>query len=205
MWSSPIRWTTGRQVWFAGCWQRPSNRSDFGPRSFLQSDSPIIEVGPRLSFNTAWCTNAVSIFHNCGIRQGPAYRAFPSLSPHRARCRRPGDPEAVHGPGPRPDDGVSLPRAARVVRQRRSTRTDRRDSGARTRAAPPWRRSTVKPAWPSTTGTSITTRGCSGRYCGRNPTNVECFDIAQSNSEHSRHWFFKGTAGHRRTGEARAT
>jgi len=27
---------------------------------------------------------------------------------------------------------------------------------------------------------------------GRNPTNVECFDIAQSNSEHSRHWFFKG-------------
>jgi phosphoribosylformylglycinamidine synthase len=27
---------------------------------------------------------------------------------------------------------------------------------------------------------------------GRNPTNVECFDLGQSNSEHSRHWFFKG-------------
>eukprot|EP00301_Raphidiophrys_heterophryoidea_P026145 c8954_g1_i1.p1 GENE.c8954_g1_i1~~c8954_g1_i1.p1 ORF type:complete len:1396 (-),score=448.96 c8954_g1_i1:51-4238(-) len=26
----------------------------------------------------------------------------------------------------------------------------------------------------------------------RNPTDVELFDIAQSNSEHSRHWFFKG-------------
>lgn len=26
----------------------------------------------------------------------------------------------------------------------------------------------------------------------RNPTNVECFDLAQSNSEHSRHWFFGG-------------
>lgn len=26
----------------------------------------------------------------------------------------------------------------------------------------------------------------------RNPTNIECFDLAQSNSEHSRHWFFKG-------------
>lgn len=25
----------------------------------------------------------------------------------------------------------------------------------------------------------------------RNPTSVECFDLAQSNSEHSRHWFFK--------------
>ena len=27
---------------------------------------------------------------------------------------------------------------------------------------------------------------------GRNPTNVECFDMGQSNSEHSRHWFFGG-------------
>ena len=27
---------------------------------------------------------------------------------------------------------------------------------------------------------------------GRDPTDVECFDVAQSNSEHSRHWFFKG-------------
>lgn len=26
----------------------------------------------------------------------------------------------------------------------------------------------------------------------RNPSSVECFDLAQSNSEHSRHWFFKG-------------
>jgi len=26
----------------------------------------------------------------------------------------------------------------------------------------------------------------------RNPTDVECFDLGQSNSEHSRHWFFKG-------------
>ena len=25
-----------------------------------------------------------------------------------------------------------------------------------------------------------------------NPTDVECFDMAQSNSEHSRHWFFGG-------------
>ena len=27
---------------------------------------------------------------------------------------------------------------------------------------------------------------------GRNPTNVECFQLSQANSEHSRHWFFKG-------------
>ncbi len=28
---------------------------------------------------------------------------------------------------------------------------------------------------------------------GRDPTDVECFDMGQSNSEHSRHWFFGGT------------
>jgi len=27
---------------------------------------------------------------------------------------------------------------------------------------------------------------------GRNPTDVECFDMGQSNSEHSRHWYFGG-------------
>lgn len=27
---------------------------------------------------------------------------------------------------------------------------------------------------------------------GRDPTDVECFDLGQSNSEHSRHWFFSG-------------
>nr|AOE43235.1 phosphoribosylformylglycinamide synthase [Coremiostelium polycephalum] len=29
-------------------------------------------------------------------------------------------------------------------------------------------------------------------YLKRNPSDVECFDIGQSNSEHSRHWFFNG-------------
>ena len=30
------------------------------------------------------------------------------------------------------------------------------------------------------------------REMGRNPTNIELFDLAQSNSEHCRHWFFRG-------------
>ena len=29
-------------------------------------------------------------------------------------------------------------------------------------------------------------------HLGRDPTAVECFDMGQSNSEHSRHWFFSG-------------
>jgi phosphoribosylformylglycinamidine (FGAM) synthase-like enzyme len=34
------------------------------------------------------------------------------------------------------------------------------------------------------------------RKMGRNPTNVELFDLAQSNSEHSRHWFFNVRHSH---------
>ena len=48
-------------------------------------------------------------------------------------------------------------------------------------------------AWRSTTGIWTTTQTLFvTERVGRDPTDVECFDIAQSNSEHSRHWFFKG-------------
>ena len=33
---------------------------------------------------------------------------------------------------------------------------------------------------------------CVFREMGRNPTNIELCELAQSNSEHCRHWFFKG-------------
>ena len=38
-----------------------------------------------------------------------------------------------------------------------------------------------------------------GKDIKRNPTNVELFDIAQSNSEHSRHWFFNVSMTHNST------
>ena len=41
-------------------------------------------------------------------------------------------------------------------------------------------------------GTSTSITACSPSEFRRNPTNVECFQLAQANSEHSRHWFFKG-------------
>ncbi|HCK10642.1 MAG TPA: hypothetical protein DHW45_12260, partial [Candidatus Latescibacteria bacterium] len=35
--------------------------------SQLSREDTIVEVGPRMSFSTAWSTNAVSICHACGI------------------------------------------------------------------------------------------------------------------------------------------
>jgi phosphoribosylformylglycinamidine synthase len=39
----------------------------FGERSFLGTDGLVLEVGPRMSFTTAWSTNAVAICRACGL------------------------------------------------------------------------------------------------------------------------------------------
>ena len=38
----------------------------FSGDSFLERNR-ILEVGPRMNFTTAWSTNAVSVFHACGL------------------------------------------------------------------------------------------------------------------------------------------
>ena len=38
-----------------------------GPSTFLGTSAQVFEVGPRMSFTTAWATNAVSICAACGL------------------------------------------------------------------------------------------------------------------------------------------
>ena len=52
--------------WLLGETFEPQN---FGERSFLSADGICVEVGPRLSFKTAWCTNAVAVCHSCGLEE----------------------------------------------------------------------------------------------------------------------------------------
>ena len=174
----------------------------FGTRSFLDSESPIIEVGPRLSFNTAWCTNAVSIFRHCGIRKvrriersrryrlvgpgagDPAIReSFTSMVHDRMTECPYSEPLRSFESGSVPEPTVDVPvlEEGRAALERLN-----REAGL---AFDDW-------------DLDYYTR-LFREVIGRNPTNVECFDIAQSNSEHSRHWFFKGRLiidGHERPG-----
>ena len=56
------------------------NAAGFSDSAFLKEDNEkdfIVEVGPRLNFSTAWSTNAISIFHACGLDNIP-----------RAECSR---------------------------------------------------------------------------------------------------------------------
>ena len=53
------------------CWllSETFERGSFSRRSFLGGEGPVLEVGPRLNFSTAWSSNAVSVFHACGLRE----------------------------------------------------------------------------------------------------------------------------------------
>jgi phosphoribosylformylglycinamidine synthase len=161
----------------------------FGEHSFLEGDN-IIEVGPRLSFSTAWSTNAVSVCHSCGLKKilriersrryqlnGPTLTSaqkdvFLALVHDRmTECQYP-EPLTTFETGVRPEKTFEVP-----VMEEGRTALERinREAGL---AFDEW-------------DLSYYTRLFRDEI-GRNPTNVECFDIAQSNSEHSRHWFFKG-------------
>jgi phosphoribosylformylglycinamidine synthase len=151
----------------------------------------ILEVGPRMTFTTAWSTNAVSVCQACGI---DAIRRI-----ERSRRYLIGTPIAltdgqvdaflaeVHDrmteyayPEPlRSFASRAQPEPVRVIpllaEGRAALERINRDMGL------------AFDEWDLDYYTQLF-----AERIGRDPTDVECFDIAQSNSEHSRHWFFKG-------------
>ena len=157
--------------------------------SQLSREDTIVEVGPRMSFSTAWSTNAVSICHACGINgvsrieRSRRYgftapltleeRAFfLSLVHDRMTECEYMDPLTSFDTGATPETVETIPlieegrRALEELNERMGLAFDEWDLNYYTDVF----QDRLK----------------------RNPTNVECFDVAQSNSEHSRHWFFKG-------------
>ncbi|HMK48789.1 MAG TPA: phosphoribosylformylglycinamidine synthase, partial [Thermodesulfovibrionales bacterium] len=186
---------------------------NFSSQSFLVNSSPvmsyplIVEVGPRLNFSTAWSTNAVSVCHACGltkvrriersrrygliIRRGPTsetstdqegknfslldplgLESFPALVHDRmTECVYPHRLTSFEtGIAPEPVHIVPLIEEGRKALMKINVEM----------------------------GLGLDEWDIEYYYnlfvndIGRDPTNVECFDLGQSNSEHSRHWFFRG-------------
>ena len=163
----------------------------FGFESFLSGTEEVFEVGPRMNFTTAWSTNAVGICHACGLgkirriersrrfeleRDRPLdeeeVRAFLSLVHDRMTETRYLEPLSSFESGMSPEPVFSIPllEEGRVALERVN-----RELGL------------AFDEWDLNYYTDLFVN-----KIGRNPTSVEAFDIAQSNSEHSRHWFFKG-------------
>ncbi len=171
----------------------------FGQDSFLarsasgetDAATTIVEVGPRLNFSTAFSTNAVSICHACGldrivrIERSRRYLLrsadplahvhietfLPLVHDRMTECLYP-EPLQSFALGIAPEPVITVP----VMAQGRAALERINDEMGL--AFDDW-------------DLDYYTRLFRERM-KRDPTDVECFDIAQSNSEHSRHWFFKG-------------
>ena len=163
----------------------------FDGKSFLGSgEGEIFEVGPRMSFSTAWSTNAVSVCHACGldtIRRIERSRRFELPVATMTEEQRQSFLAAIHDrmtecPYPEPltnfEVGVE-PRPVTEVPVLEQGRAALEKINAELGLA--------FDEWDLDYYTELFRE-----RMRRNPTDVECFDIAQSNSEHSRHWFFRG-------------
>ncbi|KFK41873.1 hypothetical protein AALP_AA2G182400 [Arabis alpina] len=170
---------------------------NLGTDSFLEKKkqeglhATIVEVGPRLSFTTAWSTNAVSICRACGLNEvtrlerSRRYLLFSSEPLLESQINEFAAmvhdrmTECVYSQRLNSFETNVVPEAVKYVdvmekgrkaleeiNQEMGLAFDEQDLQYYTRLF----KEDIK----------------------RNPTNVELFDIAQSNSEHSRHWFFAG-------------
>eukprot|EP00026_Physarum_polycephalum_P000814 Phypoly_transcript_00815.p1 GENE.Phypoly_transcript_00815~~Phypoly_transcript_00815.p1 ORF type:complete len:1325 (+),score=193.92 Phypoly_transcript_00815:32-4006(+) len=174
-------------------------QENFSTSSFLEhkkdKDSALfytlLEVGPRLSFSSAFSTNAVSICHSCkltNIKRIELSRRYlfstnsqpteqqisqivEDIHDKMTECLYP-SPLTTFDTGVSPKAVRSIPvlKEGRVALERLNKEMglafDEHDINLYT--------------------------DIFQNVLKRDPTDVECFDIAQSNSEHSRHWFFTG-------------
>nr|QKY14978.1 phosphoribosylformylglycinamidine synthase (PURL) [Polytomella parva] len=152
----------------------------------------ILEVGPRMAFSTAFSTNAVSICESIGLG-GKVTRLEKSrrylLSSKRAltheqlsafaalvhdRMTEEVYPQPIHSfkASGEPQPVFTVPV---VARGRTALEEINKEMGL------------AFDEWDLDYYTKLFRDEMK-----RDPTNVELFDIAQSNSEHSRHWFFRG-------------
>jgi phosphoribosylformylglycinamidine synthase len=162
-------------------------KENFADKSFLsKSKKRLIEIGPRLNFETAYSTNAVAICHTCGLEKvnrielsrryllPPRVDMDKFITDHQDRMT-----ECVYKKplksfeiGIEPEKVYALPLLEEGMEALRNFNIKM--------------------------GLGMDEWDIEFYYnlfintIGRNPTNVECFQLGQSNSEHSRHWFFKG-------------
>jgi len=161
--------------------------SNFSRDSFLQSYPTQLEVGPRLNFETAWSSTAVSICHACGlkkiVRMERSVRyglSEPLREEQRVAFLAPLHdrmtqmyylkPLKSFDPGLKPNPVQVIQVLEQGINALRKINTD--------------------------LGLAMDEQDLKMYYnlfvkkLQRNPTNVELFQLGQSNSEHSRHGFW---------------
>jgi phosphoribosylformylglycinamidine synthase len=178
-------------VWLFSETFEPALTAETSHFASLDETKFLVEVGPRLAFRTAWSSNCSSICEACGVRSvgrievsrrylistepalTPAEKAeFTSLLYDRMT-------ECVYESSLTSFINSTSAEAVKFI--------DILGEGASALEKANEERGLGFDAWDIEFYSKMFVE-----KLGRNPTDVECFDLAQSNSEHSRHWFFGG-------------
>jgi len=182
------------------CWllRETFEPENFGEIPFL-SNNLILEVGPRLNFTTPWSTNAVSIFYSCGLRK---IKRIERARRYKFIMRDISGVKSRHDFYSSLITHHSLLFFDRMTEMPYKERLQTFDPGIR--PEPVYKVRLIEDGISALEkvnrelGLGLDEWDLNYYYelflneIKRNPTNVECFDLGQSNSEHSRHWFFKG-------------
>ncbi|KAH8298024.1 hypothetical protein KR018_004786 [Drosophila ironensis] len=170
--------------------QAPELRLTAGKRQLL------LEVGPRFNFSTPYSTNCVNIFHNLGyteVRRMETSNRYLLGFSSDATSRDPAKFFALLGD-----------RMTQCLYTAENTPRASFDEQLPAQQAD-WHFVPILEEGPKALQRVNKEMGLAfndfdleyyhelfAKTLGRNPTTVELFDCAQSNSEHSRHWFFRG-------------
>lgn len=142
---------------------RPSDTEDY------------VELGPSRRFNSPWTSNALNVLHTCNIMEvinitkTTSYKTPPNYYDKMTTeiyTPQSADDELIKAPPsptPTPDVYDVNPTEISAFSDKYGLALDKADI-----------------------------EYYQNIFQNRPPTNVELFDLAQSNSEHSRHWFFNG-------------
>lgn len=156
---------------------------------FIDESAKIIELGPRLNFATAFSTNAVSICRACGLGEvlrlelSRRYILPANIEKEKEEkfIRENHDPmtECVYSEPLKNFNIETKPQEVFVVplieKGLIALRNINKEIGL---GMDDWDEHFYYDLFIN--------------YFKRNPTSVECFQLGQANSEHSRHWFFRG-------------
>lgn len=157
------------------------------------SNNCILEFGPRLNFATSFSTNAVSICHGIGLKQISRIELSRRYALKISDCNKSED-EVIRDMSGLLHDKMTEMRYKKSL-ESFSINIDPEEvyeinimkEGKKALECANTKMGLALDEWDLDYYTNLFKNKLK-----RNPTNVECFDLAQSNSEHCRHWFFKG-------------
>ena len=133
-------------------------------------DSVYTEIGPLPNFRSPWCTNAISIFEKCGIHNIDRIEKTSITSESHSDYDRLTEMDYTNNVN---FSSNKKPENYNVIALNKINQYDKKMSL-------------------SLDETDINYYTNLFKKYGRHPTDIELYDLAQSNSEHSRHSFFNG-------------